>query len=727
MRQLQAGSIAGRPVRVTALSTLLLCLSLVVSVGAQEAETQPVPQPPAPAAPDTAAVPLIGAPTLLLNKAMYHYGRREFTETIETLDRLLAAEPDQPYGLFLRALAQGQVALGSAFEERRAVAAPRPADAEAARAAAVEKYRLMRDDMDRLLKLPLNTDLFIAHLIDGVLRSKLAQYPEGTTRDERLAHRSELLGQARQALETYLHPPAESGLAAPEGLNRVRAEYFLGVVLYRQSLRPAETAGAPDELADVQALEAAAAVMRPLADAESETHVPKLLPEGTASTEVRRWTSYPTLYMGLIDYRLANDAAARGDGKTAHERFLQAQSYLQSAGELDQDPEVGSLSGSVIPDILAEHLPAIEEVLTAPVSAPVEDFFIEWRSGFAYDTNVILLGQNTPAPRGIGGKEDFRFRTGVDLGYTLDLAKIDPSLDRWTIGLLGRSSASWHGDIHEYNEQDYGGSAAVQYALMTSEEVGAGNGPLLFNLQYDYDYFLLGNNGFLKTNRLTPRLTYFSDDQHGASMLGMRYEDRNYLEELYNTRFDRDGNYFAFTAMHAHEVLDMSPVWHDAGIEPWGLDKDPVEGDSDYPRWLRPYLGFEYGWDSTRGEEYDAKRYLLAGGVEVPLPYGVLLDLSGQWEWQNYGGSAGGSIIDFHRKGRDDFIQRYAIGLLRRFVLVPGKPESRYNLDIDRLVMIVRTDVQFTDDDSNVEDRLGQAIFSYDRAIYGVSVSLFWN
>src|SRR5207244_422387 len=91
-----------------------------------------------------------------------------------------------------------------------------------------------------------------------------------------------------------------------------------------------------------------------------------------------------------------------------------------------------------------------------------EDFRIDYRNGFFYDTNVPLLGDNTAKPPRLGKKQDFRYETGVALSYSGTLATLagskDPELDRWEIGVAGRVSSGWHADIHEYNEQDYGAS-----------------------------------------------------------------------------------------------------------------------------------------------------------------------------------------------------------------------------------------------------------------------------
>jgi len=43
------------------------------------------------------------------------------------------------------------------------------------------------------------------------------------------------------------------------------------------------------------------------------------------------------------------------------------------------------------------------------------------------------------------------------------------------------------------------------------------------------------------------------------------------------------------------------------------------------------------------------------------------------------------------------------------------------------VVLTLRGDVQFVIDDSNVRDRSRQAVFSYERALYGFSLVLSFN
>jgi hypothetical protein len=205
------------------------------------------------------------------------------------------------------------------------------------------------------------------------------------------------------------------------------------------------------------------------------------------------------------------------------------------------------------------------------------------------------------------------------------------------------------------------------------------------------------------------------------------YEIRDYREPLYDRRFDRDGEYYALGVSQSYKVVDMTPVYEDMGLEPWGHEGDDALGqdDPDYPsRYLTPFLGFQYAWDQTNGDEFDQKSYILSLGVMVPLPWGIDFDAAADFEWQEY---QHGSLIDFHRRPRRDFIQRYAIGFSRTFVLRGGRLENRYTPAFDRVLMTLRAHATWTHDDSNVVDRLGQAIFEYDRTVYGLSVAFTFN
>jgi hypothetical protein len=246
-------------------------------------------------------------------------------------------------------------------------------------------------------------------------------------------------------------------------------------------------------------------------------------------------------------------------------------------------------------------------------------------------------------------------------------------------------------------------------------------------MQYDYDYTLLGRDPFVETQTITPSIRLFALGRRAASDLYFSYSIRDYREPLFDQRFDRDGEYYRLGLVQSLKTIDMTGVYESWGIEPWGLESDQAlrQDDPDWPvRHLQPFIGFRYAWDSTAGDEFDTKAYVFTIGADTPLPYGLMLDALVELEWQEY---AHGSLIDFHRRPRRDLVQRYSVGLARTFVLRGGTLANRYELDMDRVLMTLRAHATWTLDDSNVVDRLGQAIFEYDRVVYGVSVGFTFN
>lgn len=695
-----------------------------------------------------------------INRAFLFYDRGEYEKCVGELDRLIEADPQDWPARFLRAVAYGDLAIkreNSARLTRSQVYLmreqaegirqqdPEQADDKTRQAdeldrradkldqQAAEPYRKMNADLDRLIEKGLTDRDAIVRMLNAVVQIKLSRYESR----EQERYYAEFLERSRDNLDRYLHPSPASGLSEPTGVNRVRGEYFLGVVVYRQALEAPKSGQALQKLADPGKLAEARKIIIPLADPDSQAYVQWMPPEtpGRAS-EVRRWASYANFYLGLIAVREGNYRLAKNNLTAAVASWDQAIEYLDAAVDLDRD-EKGQSRSYLIPRVAGPQKEYIEKSKELVKQAPgaAEDVTIEMRTGIAYDTNVILLGGRTNTPLDIGRKYDFRAGQAAAVSYTLDLGKIDPDLSRWTIGLLGRASSNWHSDVSEFNEQGYGGSVALQYDLWPGDDQ-TGHGPLYASIQYDYDYFLLGNDGFLRSNRISPRLTLYTHDRRRATTLSYSYEDRNYLEVLTDSRFDRDGNYHALGLEHSFDLVDMTEFYTQKGWEPWGRAYDPVDpaeldtendpvGDSRrYQRWLRPYIGARYEWDSTVGEEFDANQFVFAAGVEVPLPYGLLCTFGSEWEWEHYRHP---SRVDFHRRTRRDFIQRYSLGLERRFVLVPGLRKNRTTRTIDRLVMILRAEVLFTDDDSNIGDRLGQQIFEYDRTVYGLSASFLFN
>jgi len=597
------------------------------------------------------------------------------------------------------------------------------ANAQVQHAAAAERssYQRMLDDAKALFDIVDSPQTVVA-LLEMMSLTKIARIDEfrafdivdggavgpGETSVGRLRRATtKNLQRAAEVLEEYLKVDSTGPMV-------VRIKFFLGVIRFRQAVprRAAEeTAVTPDDAL----LDQAAGLMNELVV--------------SVETEVS-WRSYAELYLGLI-------ATERGKYRTDIEErqvaFQEARDHLKRAAVLDAVKKEGaqeweSASFDVIPDIVYRQRAVLTELEQIDPELGFRrfrsDFQLSVYSGAQRDTNVVLLGERTDLPRGISNPRDFGFTLGAALDYTVDLGRWDQRLERWTVQFQGRIGQLWQVRIDEFDEQNYGASVAIQYEIMPQRD---GVGPLLARLQYDYDYTLLGGDAFAETQSITPNFLLYSFNRRAVSRLYFTYSIRDYREPLYDRRFDRDGEYCRLGFVQSLKTINMAEVYRNWGLEPWGLPGDEAleQDDFDYPdRYLTPFVGLEYGWDATEGDEFDQKMFTLACGAQLPLPYGLTFDAVAEFEWQDY---AHGSLVDYHRRGRDNFIQRYSAALSRTFVLQGGELANRYELDVDRVLMTVRAHATWTLDDSNVIDRLGQAIFEYDRAVYGLSLAFSFN
>lgn len=579
----------------------------------------------------------------------------------------------------------------------------------------------MVDSISRLYEL-LDDPQAVVALLDVVAGTKIARIHEDEAlriiegdvpAAQRNSSSKALRDESKRILERLAGVLEEtlSG-AALDDENRARATYFLGVVRYRlavpRSVPEKEAWRAPD----LEQLSASEEAMRRLVADDSAPDA---------------WRSYAALYLGLI---LPVKAQQAGDEEERSALFDEAEKWLRDAVDRDLQPQVNevtgeselvSASGDQILDLVWQQRDQITEARTAtPVTRePLNDIRLTFHMGAHRDTNVVLLGERTDLPRDISDPEDFGFRTGMIIDYTRDLD------DRWTLGFQGRVSSLWHADIDTFDEQQYGGSLALQYALIQQREDGFG--PVHLRLQYDYNYTLLGRDGFLSSNVITPNIEIYWNERQAWSRLWFAYEIRNYFEPLFDKRFNRDGDYLAIGASHGWNAVDMTAVYNDAGVEAWGHANDQSfeqDREDGLKRFLKPYVALQYAWDQTDGQEFDRKAVRFDVGAVVPLPYGIDLEADMGFEWEDYDG---GSLVDYHRRGRRDMIQRYGLAVARTFVLQPGVRVNRYRPEMDRVLMTLRAFANWTHDDSNVQDRLGQSIYEYDRVVYGLSVAFTFN
>jgi TolA-binding protein len=370
-------------------------------------------------------------------------------------------------------------------------------------------------------------------------------------------------------------------------------------------------------------------------------------------------------YRGLVSWRQGNRE--------------QAQTYLTSVEQSEvASPRLRGAARTFIRDVqtgAAPPRPVPEAVAAAPAVSP---FQATVRFGLNYDTNVILLGDNTILPSNISNEEDIRF------GLTSDFVYRIPVNDRLEMAVGGGTFHSWHASVDEFNVQTYAGRFSLNYRVTNDLTAG---------IQYDFDYNFVGNDDFLARHRVTPllRLTerYDADGTPRTwSTLEYSYEDRDYQVPTIR-QLDRDGNYHTVTVSQGFNMC-----------QPWKARNDS--------RWVRSSIGYRLHSASTVGDEFDQTSHGLLATLTVPLPWELNFDFTGQWTWEDYKQP---SLFDFKRKEREDFVQTYVWSLGRGWVLN------------DHVNMEIRGDIILTVDDATITDRLKEAVFSYDRVIYGVSVA----
>lgn len=399
---------------------------------------------------------------------------------------------------------------------------------------------------------------------------------------------------------------------------------------------------------------------------------------GVAEYETGRYdpalASLQSAEAGTTDSQLqANIAWYRGWILTEQRRFEEAAVEFRRVGELSKNVDQAARARSLAEQVASGVV--VEEQIS-PLQFRLD-------LGSSYDTNVILLGDDTSLPVGLSSDDDFRFGLSTDVRY------VHPLADKWLLGIGGSTFHSWHASLQEFNVQSYGGRVFLNYFADARTTLG---------LQYEYDYSLVNNGAFLTSHRISPSARFietFHDDGTPltATTLFYSFEPRNYREELNDLREDRDGRYHQLGLTQSFNIYQPR------------LDQND-------PRWLSAAVGYRFLDESTQGDDFDMTGNAVTAGLAMPLPLDLSFEFSGQWTWEDYWQI---NSRDYRARNRHDFVQRYIWSIGRQF-----------NLDRN-ISMAIRGEIAWTADDSNIRNRLKEAIYSYDRVIYGLTLSFAFN
>ena len=352
--------------------------------------------------------------------------------------------------------------------------------------------------------------------------------------------------------------------------------------------------------------------------------------------------------------------------------------------------------------------------IRVPIPAPVGPWEVDGRIriGNGFDSNVILLGKDTQLPRGFGTKEGYSFGLSADLNVSRYIHRTEAPWvgESLTIGMGGSVGNVWQPAIAEFDVNRYAGRAYVNWQPVRDFYLG---------FQYEYSYTLLGHEPFISSQRVTPVISKawrgtagdHADIEVGRTDLYYTHDDRNYLDLLTNRGFNRDGTYQALGLRHTFNLLQAKELPYLTQYFATHEHERQVFGD----QWLSLYLGCEYRAESTVGTEFSLGGNSMIWGLRVPLPYRLAFELDSEFAWSGY---TGPSLLDYNRKERADFMQRYDFGITYA-IIARGEYAAMRTLDVK-----LRGGVELTFQDSNIWDRLGEDVYSYNRAIYGVRLEV---
>ena len=657
---------------------LLACL-LGASPLAAVAQDQPSTAPAVQGQP----VPEPNAALVDLNRAIKAYAEEDRQTASAIFERLLQADPTAEYRvtchyyLGLIGLERG-LDHSAAAQAARTQPTPEAAAAEATKAA--EQFEQAQQHFEEVIKRADPTaEIVSAALLLGV--AQLASDYEGAG-----ARAFDLAKRAEATLDRYVGQ-------TEEGARNRYGQFYLAVARYRLADEYRKQPGRSREYAD--SLSAAAESLERARElAEADLAAGRLTPAAHDD-----FCTVATYYGALL-------AILRRDNAGARTLFTDV-STRAAGTDLAKNAEA-------IVNKLDEVETTSPMPIQLPVPKPIGPLELEGRlrAGNWYDSNVILLGKDTARPRGYKQSADYQVGVTADFNLSRYIPKTEAPWvgESLTVGVGGGAAATWQPNISPFDVNRYPARTYVNWQPVRD---------LYLGLQYEYSYTQLGHKPFISSQRLTPVIskawsTTGKDQARvelGRTDFYYTHDERNYLDRLADFRLNRDGVYQSLGVQHTFNLAQAKdlPYLRDY------FNSHEREARLFGERWLNCYLGFEYRDEQTVGTEFDARGNSLLWGLTVPLPYRLAFELNSEFTWMDY---TGASIFDYERKERSDFMQRYDFGLTYTFVARGEDPNLR------TLEVRLRTGVEMTFQNSNIWTRMGEDIYEYDRAVYGVQLEV---
>ena len=173
-----------------------------------------------------------------------------------------------------------------------------------------------------------------------------------------------------------------------------------------------------------------------------------------------------------------------------------------------------ALEATIAEEPESEQAQSAKDLLTQleKGAPPPSRWKVNAAAGMEYDTNVVLLPGGTSPPAGSTGisqQSDYR----SVLTGSLDFRGFQT--EQWTGGISYAIYQSFHSRLSGFDVEDHAPSAYLQYQ----------EGPWSLNLQYIYNYTLVGRSPYLNANTALATLTLAENDIF-STQLTFRYMDK---------------------------------------------------------------------------------------------------------------------------------------------------------------------------------------------------------
>lgn len=396
----------------------------------------------------------------------------------------------------------------------------------------------------------------------------------------------------------------------------------------------------------------------------------------------------PYLFLAVVYYRQAKTDAARLP--KASENLDKAEAALSHASRPDRNLEAHIKLYRALISLQQNNREAARQALKEGYEAAPESSIgrqnkellekvesgqaptarrpwdLTLRTGWDWDSNVILRGKHLFKRLGEEEQDDWRFGLGSAFTYRV------VETDRFLLGAGLNTFDTWHTRLDEFNVQTYGANVYGGWSPPGADWLTLG-------LRYDWDYTFVGNESYLTRHRLTPQIDV-REAPWTSSTVFYQYDARNYHNQPADRRLDRDGDTHALGVIQNFELFKM------------------------FDRPFTANASYRFDNVQTDGSEFGSENHIFGLGIGVPLPWDLTFNVANEWETDFY---RHGSQFDADHGRRRDFIYTVIFALTKRF---NEHLSTRFQVDI-------------VNDDSNVSDLFGQNYFSYSRVIYGLSVT----